>query len=49
MILEPHTVVDPWAVVVHLQDTTLAHAAMMAPIGLVLRAPLAIASIAILL
>eukprot|EP00446_Apocalathium_sp_SHHI-4_P055034 CAMPEP_0177359832 /NCGR_PEP_ID=MMETSP0368-20130122/36327_1 /TAXON_ID=447022 ORGANISM="Scrippsiella hangoei-like, Strain SHHI-4" /NCGR_SAMPLE_ID=MMETSP0368 /ASSEMBLY_ACC=CAM_ASM_000363 /LENGTH=199 /DNA_ID=CAMNT_0018822373 /DNA_START=435 /DNA_END=1033 /DNA_ORIENTATION=+ len=49
VVCEPHAVVDPRTMVVHLQDAGLADAAVMAPVRLVLPAPLAVPPLARLL
>jgi hypothetical protein len=41
VVLEAHAVVDPWAVVVHPQNTLATDAAVVAAIRLVLRTPFA--------
>jgi hypothetical protein len=46
MVMETYTVVNPWAVVIHLQNTHSTDSAMMAPIRLVLSTPLAMAPVA---
>merc|ERR1712127_955502 len=34
VVVVPHTVIDPWAVMVHLQNTPVAHAAVVTAIRL---------------
>jgi hypothetical protein len=45
MIRKTNTIVNPWAMVVHLENTHAANSAMMAPVRLELRAPFAMSSI----
>eukprot|EP00408_Alexandrium_pacificum_P038058 CAMPEP_0171283688 /NCGR_PEP_ID=MMETSP0790-20130122/67561_1 /TAXON_ID=2925 /ORGANISM="Alexandrium catenella, Strain OF101" /LENGTH=442 /DNA_ID=CAMNT_0011752979 /DNA_START=211 /DNA_END=1538 /DNA_ORIENTATION=+ len=45
VVLEAHAVIDPRAVVVHLEDAHAADPAVVAAVWLVLRAPLAVASV----
>lgn len=47
--MKTNAVVDPWAMMIHLQNTSAANAAMVAAIRLVLATPLAVSSVAGLL
>jgi len=49
MIPEAHAIVDPWAMMIHLQDTDSADPAMMATIRFVLGTPFATPSVSSLL
>jgi len=45
VVLEAHAIVDPGTMVVHLQDASSAHSAMVASVWLVLATPLAVTAL----